>query len=81
MLTKGHSSSYKHDATGKSHDLWYMQVGSRDPKETGGEELMDKFTIMEAATRPHVFPAVQPLEEKIQSGAISPVTKGETSWS
>ena len=55
-----------------------MQAGSRDPKETEGEELIDKFTTMEAATRPHVVPAVQLVDDKIQSGAISPVTKGET---
>jgi hypothetical protein len=54
-----------------------MQVGSHDRKETEREELIDNFTMMDAATGPFV-PAIQTVEEKNQSGAIPTSSKGET---
>ena len=53
-----------------------MQVGSHDRKETEREELIDNFTMMDAATGPFV-PDIQTVEERNQSGAIPTSSKGE----
>lgn len=61
------------DSTHAPTDL----VGSHDRKGTEREELIDNFTMMDAAIGPFV-PTIQTVEEKNQSGTIPTSSKGRT---